>query len=85
MHMPFTSKAQQRKCFAMKGRGQAKGWDCEEWAHATKNLKKLPEHKKKAEAVDPRRAVVADLEKQASSVAQVLGVRAGALALGIGP
>ena len=42
--MPFTSKAQMKKCFAMKGRGQAKGWNCEEWAHKTPSLKKLPEH-----------------------------------------
>jgi len=45
--MPFKSKAQARKCFAMKGKGQAKGWDCKEWADKT-NFKKLPEKKKKA-------------------------------------
>jgi hypothetical protein len=74
--MPFTSKAQMKKCFAMKGRGQAKGWNCEEWAHKTKNLKKLPEKVGAAQAV-------AELEKQASSITQLLGIRAAALVLGV--
>jgi hypothetical protein len=81
--MPFVSKSQERACFAKKSRGQAKGWNCEEWAHKT-DQKTLPEHKKAA-AVDPRLAVVTRLEKQASTTAQVLGVRAGALALGVVP
>jgi len=46
--MPFTSKAQMAACFAKKKRGEAKGWDCEEWARATKNPKALPEHVKKS-------------------------------------
>ena len=45
--MPFKSKAQMRKCFAMKSRGQAKGWNCEKWAHETMNIKKLPARKRK--------------------------------------
>lgn len=40
--MPFKSKAQQRKCYAMKAKGQAGSWDCSEWSDAT-NFKKLPE------------------------------------------
>jgi hypothetical protein len=44
--VPFKSKSQQRKCFAMKARGQAKGWDCRAWAHETKGLKHLPEKAK---------------------------------------
>jgi hypothetical protein len=32
-----------------KSRGGAKGWNCKEWADATKNKKRLPEHVKKAE------------------------------------
>jgi hypothetical protein len=40
--MPFQSKRQARACFAKKSRGQAKGWDCKEWADKT-NFKKLPE------------------------------------------
>jgi hypothetical protein len=82
--MPFVSKSQEKACFAKKSRGEAKGWNCEEWAHKT-DYKKLPEHKKEAAAVDPRLAVVANLEKQASTLAQRLGIRAGAVALGIGP
>jgi hypothetical protein len=74
--MPFQSKAQMKKCFAMKGRGQAKGWNCEEWAHKTKSLKKLPEKVGAAQAV-------AELEKQAQTLPQLLGVRAAALTLGV--
>jgi hypothetical protein len=71
--MPFKSRDQSKKCFAMRGRGQAKGWDCEEWARKT-NYKKLPE--KKA-------ALIAALEKQASTSAQRLGVRAAGLLIGV--
>lgn len=74
--MPFKSKSQMRACFAKKERGAAKGWNCKEWAHATKSIKKLPEKKGAAR-------IVADLEKQASSVSQLLGVRAAAMMLGI--
>jgi hypothetical protein len=42
--MPFKSKAQQKACYARKGRGQAKGWDCDEWSEET-NFKRLPEKK----------------------------------------
>jgi hypothetical protein len=51
--MPFVSQAQRKKCWAMKGQGEAGSWDCEEWQESTP--KKLPEHIKK-EAV----AVLAD-------------------------
>jgi hypothetical protein len=74
--MPFTSKAQMKKCFAMRGRGQAKGWNCEEWAHKTKSIKKLPEKVGAA-------GVVAELEKQAQTMPQLLGIRAAALTLGL--
>lgn len=40
--MPFKSKAQVKKCFAMKAKGKAKNWDCEEWAKETGNIKSLP-------------------------------------------
>lgn len=46
--MPFQSKRQQRKCYAMRAKGKAKGWDCDEWSDET-NFKKLParaRHKK---------------------------------------
>jgi len=46
--MPFKSQSQARACFAKKSRGQAKGWNCKEWASATKSIKALPEHSKKA-------------------------------------
>ncbi len=38
--MPFKSKAQMKKCFAM--RGKSKGWDCEKWAKETPDKKSLP-------------------------------------------
>ena len=40
--MPFESKSQQRKCYAMKARGEAGSWDCEEWSDKT-DQKSLPE------------------------------------------
>lgn len=44
--MPFESKSQWRKCWAMKRRGEAGSWDCKEWADSTKKpFKKLPESK----------------------------------------
>ncbi len=65
--MPFKSKAQMRKCYAMKAKGKAGSWDCEEWSDKTKNPKNLPESVKKAaisshfskiakEMFDPRKA-----------------------------
>lgn len=45
--MPFVSKAQQRKCYAMKSRGQNGSWDCGEWSEHT-DYKKLPKRKKSA-------------------------------------
>jgi hypothetical protein len=68
----------------MKGRGQAKNWNCEEWAHKTKSIKKLPEHVKgAAEDTTKKAAIVLELEKQASSITQLLGIRAAALVLGV--
>jgi hypothetical protein len=75
--MPFKSRDQSKKCFSMRGRGQAKGWDCEEWARKT-NYKKLPE--KKAALIA---SLIATLEKQASTSAQRLGVRAAGLLIGV--
>lgn len=41
--MPFKSKAQQRKCYALKAQGKNGSWDCGEWSKETKDFKKLPE------------------------------------------
>src|SRR6266446_6353157 len=41
--MPFKSKAQQRKFGAMMGRGEISKQEFDKWAHATPNIKKLPE------------------------------------------
>lgn len=71
--MPFVSQKQNDKCWAMKARGQGKGWNCKEWARKT-NYRKLPEKKGAAE-------VIAELEKRAATPAQLLGVRAAALLL----
>jgi hypothetical protein len=47
--VPFKSKAQSAACYAKRARGQAKGWDCDEWSDKT-NYKRLPRRAKKAEA-----------------------------------
>jgi hypothetical protein len=46
--MPFKSKAQQRYMFAAEARGDLKKGTAREWAHETKDIKKLPERVKKA-------------------------------------
>lgn len=46
--MPFKSKSQVAKCFAMKSRGEAGSWNCTEWARATPNMKNLPKHVRKS-------------------------------------
>ena len=43
---PFASKAQMRKFFAMESRGDLPKGTAENWAHETRNIKHLPEHKK---------------------------------------
>ena len=45
--MPFKSKAQQRKFGAMLSSGEISKAEFDEWAHATKNIKRLPERVKK--------------------------------------
>ena len=45
--MPFRSKSQMRKFGAMLSRGEISKKKFDEWAHATKNIKKLPEKVKK--------------------------------------
>ena len=45
--MPFKSKAQMRKFFAMKSRGELPKGKAKEWAKKTPNIKSLPERKKK--------------------------------------
>jgi hypothetical protein len=46
--MPFKSKAQQRFMYAAEERGDVPAGTAERWAKKTKNIKKLPEHVKKA-------------------------------------
>ena len=46
--MPFKSKAQQRFMFAAEAQGKLKPGTARKWAHETKDMKKLPEHVKKA-------------------------------------
>ena len=41
-NMPFKSKAQMKKFFAMEARGEIKKGTAERWAKHTKNIKKLP-------------------------------------------
>lgn len=44
--MPFTSKSQQRACYAKKAAGEAKGWNCKSWSAMT-DQKSLPQHANK--------------------------------------
>jgi len=67
--MPFESKAQQRKCYALKARGEAGSWDCTEWSHAT-DFDEIPDKKKKrkeAKAMD----AIAGLAKEAAAGAMI--------------
>ena len=43
--MPFESKSQQRKMFAMEARGELDKGTARRWAHKTPNIKSLPEKK----------------------------------------
>lgn len=45
--MPYKSKAQMRLMFAKESAGEVKKGTALRWAHETKNIKGLPEHKKK--------------------------------------
>lgn len=46
--MPFKSRSQMRKFFAMEAEGKLPKGTARTWAHHTPNLKKLPEHVKAA-------------------------------------
>lgn len=41
--MPYKSKAQMRKFFAMEEKGEMKAGTARKWAHETKEMKNLPE------------------------------------------
>ena len=45
--MPYKSKAQMRKFFAMEAKGELPKGKAEEWAEETKDMKHLPERKGK--------------------------------------
>jgi len=47
--VPFKSKAQMRRFFAMEERGELPEGKAEEWAAETPNIKTLPERKKRSE------------------------------------
>ena len=49
--MPFKSRSQQKWMFAAESRGELPKGTAHEWAAATPNIKKLPEHVKKAFAI----------------------------------
>ena len=46
--VPYKSKAQMGKFFAMEKRGQLPKGTAKEWADETPNIKKLPKHVKKS-------------------------------------
>lgn len=45
--MPFKSKAQQKWMFAAEARGDVPKGTAKEWAHKTKNIKRLPKKVKR--------------------------------------
>ena len=49
--MPFKSESQRRKCYALKAKGRAGSWDCDEWESVTPKDKKLPEAVDKVAAI----------------------------------
>lgn len=46
--MPFRSKSQMRRFFAMESRGELPKGKAEEWARETPNIKNLPQKVKKS-------------------------------------
>jgi len=54
--MPFKSKAQQRKCYALKAQGKAGTWNCNEWSEET-DFKKLPKKVKKGKIMESAKFV----------------------------
>lgn len=72
--MPFKSRSQQKWMFSAQSRGDLPKGTAERWAHHTKNIKKLPEHVKKA--------FIVSFEKEAAGLASSTLDKAGLLALG---
>lgn len=62
--MPFKSRAQQRFMFAAEARGELPKGIARRWAHHTKNIKKLPEHVKKAFVTGFEKVAVVDLPEE---------------------
>jgi len=85
--MPFRSKAQQRYMFAAEARGELKPGTAREWAHATPDIKKLPEHVDDETKKKRKKGVKEALDKYALNLSEinphvlgaVLGGGAGAL------
>lgn len=46
--MPFKSKSQQRMMFAKEAAGEVAKGTAHRWAHETKDMKRLPEKKRKS-------------------------------------
>src|SRR4051812_9557930 len=69
--MPFESKIQQRKCYALRARGENGSWDCDEFSDHT-DFKKLPE-KKEASVIEAIGRECAELP-YVTKLAQVAGI-----------
>jgi hypothetical protein len=69
--MPFKSKAQQRFMFAAENRGELPPGTAKKWAEHTPNIKKLPEHVKKAFVDSFRKIAVVDLPEESRYLATV--------------
>lgn len=61
--MPFKSKAQRRKFYAMADRGEIADKTVEEWEDATPKGEKLPERVKQAEPPPPKGVSSAEWDK----------------------
>lgn len=64
--MPFKSKAQQKKMFALESEGKIKKGTAEKWAKETPNIKALPQRlppKKPVKSLDELKARAAGKKK----------------------
>lgn len=82
--MPYKSKAQMRKFFAMESRSQLPKGTARTWAHHTENLKALPDRVSTKEAAGLQKLAFRTLASVALSAPQASVCRALATALGSG-
>ena len=70
--MPFSSKKQQRMCYALQSKGQAGTWDCAEWSGAT-DFQDLPETTmKEKKSMSEKTAFLGQLAQSAARAGRLL-------------